>query len=64
MVLVCQFVAGAEDTIAPAVEVAELRQLAAPGSELVVVPDATHEALTYYFEDLTGPILNWLDMKN
>ena len=58
------FVAGAEDTIAPAVEVAELRQLAAPGSELVVVPDATHEALTYYFEDLTGPILNWLDMKN
>ena len=40
------------------------RQLAAPGSELVVVPDATHEALTYYFEDLTGPILNWLDMKN
>jgi len=58
------FVAGAEDTIAPAAEVAALRQLAAPGSELIVVPDATHEALTYYFDDLTGPILNWLDGKN
>ena len=55
------FVAGAEDTIAPAEDVAALRQLASPGSELVFVPEATHEALTYYFDDLTGPILEWLD---
>ena len=57
------FVAGAEDTIAPSDDVAVLQQLAAPGSKLVVVPDATHEALTYYFDDLTGPVLGWLARK-
>ncbi len=58
------FVAGAEDTIAPAADVLALRQLGAPGSRWLVVPAATHEALTYYFEDLTGPVLEWLDQKN
>jgi pimeloyl-ACP methyl ester carboxylesterase len=54
------FVAGAEDTIAPEADVAALQRLAATGSELLVVPKATHEALTYYFEDLTPPVLDWL----
>ena len=57
------FVAGAEDTIAPAADVLTLRQLGAPGSKFLVVPNATHEALTYYFEDLTGPVLGWLDQN-
>jgi len=54
------FVAGAEDKIAPVGEVEKLRALAAPGSQLIVVPNATHEALTYFFNDLAGPVSAWL----
>jgi hypothetical protein len=54
------FVAGSEDTIAPVADVTVLERLAAPGSRLLIVPRATHEALTYYFDDLTGPVLAWL----
>ena len=55
------FVAGAEDKITPIADVERLRQLAAPGSELVVVPDATHEALTYYFKEIGPPLQKWLE---
>jgi pimeloyl-ACP methyl ester carboxylesterase len=54
------FVAGAEDKIAPVADVKQLRALAALGSELIVVPDATHEAVTYFFTDLVPPVLTWL----
>ena len=54
------FVAGAEDTITPVRDVEQLQALAASGSELVVVPDATHEAVTYFFADLIPPVLIWL----
>lgn len=54
------FVAGAEDKITPVADVEQLRALATPGSELVVVPDATHESVTYFFADLVPPVLNWL----
>jgi pimeloyl-ACP methyl ester carboxylesterase len=55
------FVAGAEDDIAPPAEVKEDQVLAAPGSPLIVVPEATHEALTYYFKDLLPVVVLWLD---
>lgn len=55
------FVAGGDDKISPVAEVKEVRSLALPGSELVVVPDVTHEALTYYFKDLVPAVLPWLD---
>ncbi len=54
------FVAGAEDTITPVTDVEHLRALAAPGSELIVVPEATHESVTYFFADLVPPVLTWL----
>jgi pimeloyl-ACP methyl ester carboxylesterase len=54
------FVAGAEDKIAPVKDVEQLRALAAPGSELIVLPDATHESVTYFFPALVPPILTWL----
>jgi pimeloyl-ACP methyl ester carboxylesterase len=57
------FIAGADDKIAPVPEVKKVRALALPGSEFVVVPEATHEALTYYFKDLTPVVLPWLDQK-
>ncbi len=55
------FVAGTEDKISPVAEVEQVRALALPGSELIVVPDATHEALTYYFKELDPAVLPWLD---
>ena len=54
------FVAGGEDRIAPVKEVEFLQSLASPGSQLIIVPDATHEALTYYFSVLVPPVLAWL----
>jgi pimeloyl-ACP methyl ester carboxylesterase len=54
------FVAGAKDKITPATDVEQLHALAASGSELIVVPDATHEAVTYFFAELVPPVLAWL----
>jgi pimeloyl-ACP methyl ester carboxylesterase len=54
------FVAAANDKIAPAADVEQLQALAAPGSELILVPEATHETVTYYFADLVQPVLAWL----
>ncbi|HXC35678.1 MAG TPA: alpha/beta fold hydrolase [Candidatus Acidoferrales bacterium] len=58
------FVAGAEDDIAPSAEVKEDQALAAPGSPLFIVPEATHEALTYYFKDLLPVVVPWMDHPN
>jgi pimeloyl-ACP methyl ester carboxylesterase len=58
------FVAGANDDIAPPAEVKEVQALAAPGSPFVIVPEATHEALTYYFKDLLPVVVPWLDHPN
>jgi pimeloyl-ACP methyl ester carboxylesterase len=54
------FIAGAEDKVTPVAEVRKLRSLAAPGSEFIIVPHATHESLTYFFGDLAPPIVAWL----
>jgi len=58
------FVAGGEDRITSVKEVESLRSLALPGSKLIVVPDATHEALTYYFSQLAPAVLAWLAGDN
>jgi len=55
------FVAGGGDTIMPVKDVEQLRALALPESKIIVVPDATHEALAYYFSDLVPQVLSWLD---
>ena len=57
------FVTDAGDKIVPLADVEHLRALAAGDSELIVVPDATHETVTYYMADLTSPVLNWLSDK-
>jgi pimeloyl-ACP methyl ester carboxylesterase len=56
-------IAGAEDDVAPVAGVKQLYSLT-PGSELVVVPKATHEAVTYFLDDLVPPILEWLTKEN
>jgi pimeloyl-ACP methyl ester carboxylesterase len=55
------FVAGGDDKISPEAVVEQVHALALPGSEFIIVPDATHEALTYYFKDLIPVVLPWLD---
>jgi len=56
-------VAGTEDKIMPLADVRELFRLAAPGSELLEVPGATHETVPYYF-DAIGPVLvGWLELQ-
>lgn len=57
------FIAGGEDKIAPLPVVEKVRAAAAPGSELVIVPDATHEALTYYFKQIAPAAIPWLEGK-
>lgn len=54
------FVAGTADKITPVAEVETLRALALTASELVAVPGATHETVTYIFAELAPPVLTWL----
>jgi pimeloyl-ACP methyl ester carboxylesterase len=54
------FVAGGKDKIMPAADVEQLTKLAGRGSEFILVPDATHETVTYYLADLAPPVLAWL----
>jgi len=54
------FVAAEDDKITHVADVEQLRALAAPGSKMIVVPDATHESVTYFFTNLIPPVLNWL----
>lgn len=55
------FIAGGNDTIAPPAEVQRLFEQAATGSEMMIVPEATHEALPYHFDELVPPVLSWLN---
>jgi len=59
--VVALFVVGAEDRIAPAAEVQRLYEEAGSGSQLVVLPQATHEAVPYFFSELVPPVLRWLE---
>lgn len=54
------FVAADGDKITPLNEVQQLVAVAAPGSKLIVVPDSTHETVTYHFVELVPPVLDWL----
>lgn len=55
------FVAGAADRIMPQGEVRELYELSPSESQFLMIPQATHESLTYFFDALTEPVLKWLN---
>ncbi len=57
------FIAGAEDRVIPVADIRELYERAAPASGWLVVPEATHEALPYYFADLATAVTNWLNQS-
>lgn len=54
-------VAASGDKITSTADMEKLFEAAAPGSRLITVPDATHETVTYRFDDLVPPVLDWLD---
>jgi pimeloyl-ACP methyl ester carboxylesterase len=54
------FVAGADDRISPMADVRELLACADAGSRLIEVPEATHEAVSYFFDELVPPVVDWL----
>ncbi|SRR5581483_2317409 len=54
------FIAGGADKVTSVADVQRLESLAASGSKLIVVPDATHEAVTYFFDQLASPVADWL----
>jgi pimeloyl-ACP methyl ester carboxylesterase len=62
--LTALFVSGSEDSVIPSADVRELFKEALPGSELIVVPGATHETVTYHFNELVPPILAWLNTND
>jgi hypothetical protein len=41
--------------------VERLKDISAPGSKLLVVPGAEHEALPFFHDELYEPIVNWLE---
>jgi pimeloyl-ACP methyl ester carboxylesterase len=58
------FIAGTGDQVIPVGEVQRLREAAADGSQLLIVPGATHEALPYYFTEIAPPVLAWLEASD
>jgi pimeloyl-ACP methyl ester carboxylesterase len=54
------FIAGGRDKIASLDQVEQLYELAGPGNELLIVPNAAHEPLPFYLDDLAAPITGWL----
>lgn len=55
------FVSATGDTVIPPADMRNLFKEALPGSELITVPDATHETVTYRFNELIPPVLDWLE---
>lgn len=54
------FVAGGADSIATLDQVQKLRRLAGGGNEMIVLPNAAHETLPFYLDDLAKPVSRWL----
>ena len=55
------FITGTEDDIIPPADVRKLFADALPGSQLMVIPGATHETVPYRFSELIPPVLAWLN---
>jgi hypothetical protein len=54
------FITGNKDDVIPPADVRKLFAEALPGSQLMVVPGATHETVPYDFSALTPTVLAWL----
>lgn len=56
-------IAGGRDAIAPVASVERLRVLHPAGSRMVVADQATHETIPFLFDELVGPVLDWLSAQ-
>lgn len=54
------FIVGMDDTLTPPLASSRLATLTGPDSRLVLVPEADHESLPYYFEPVVPAILDWI----
>jgi dienelactone hydrolase len=55
------FVSATGDNVIPPADVRTLFEEALPDSELIIVSGATHETVTYHFNELVPPVLAWLN---
>jgi pimeloyl-ACP methyl ester carboxylesterase len=55
------FIAGTADRTVPLDVVRRLEEISAPGSKLLIVPGAEHEALPFFHDELYEPIVDWLE---
>jgi pimeloyl-ACP methyl ester carboxylesterase len=55
------FIAAADDHIMPLSDVKRLSELAKPGSEIIIVPNAAHETVAYFFDEIEQPVVKWLE---
>ena len=53
------FVGGGKDTIGPPPDLQLLENLAADGSKYIVIPEANHFVIGYWFQGLARPIKEW-----
>ncbi len=56
------FIAGEKDVVAPVAAVQQLKDLALPESQLLLVPQSAHEELPYEFDMLEKPVKAWFDV--
>ena len=54
------FVVGTRDQLTPPLDASRLKTFSAPGSELLLVKDADHEAIPYAFTPVMEAVLAWL----
>jgi pimeloyl-ACP methyl ester carboxylesterase len=55
------FVAGEKDRVTPVEDVRQLFNNATEGSEWLIVPEATHEAVPYFFDELVPAVRVWFE---
>ncbi len=53
------FVAGGADKIAPLKQVEQLHKLSGPENRLLIIPNAAHEPLPFYLDNLAQPVVRW-----
>jgi len=53
-------IVGMDDKVTPASDVQQLKDVLAPGSEMVLILRATHETVAYQFESVAPMVEKWI----
>jgi len=57
------FIGGQNDIISPPEDQMLFKQLAAPGSQMLLIPGANHEVVGYWMHGLATPVTAWFEEK-